>query len=252
MAPATARKRVGGKLDEDCQGFGSPFPGYLKRLAYGEPDTTYCNQTVGTMIAARMKSSDSTRMRVRIFLLGTVLAAALLAGCGGDATSDNTPPDYAKALAGAPPRLAALHAQANELLGEGIEDYERRVASLRGFPVVANVWASWCGPCRIEFPYFQRAAARHGKRVAFLGIDRQDSDDAARTFLREEPVPYPSYRDPDEAISDAIGAGRGMPATAFYDSAGELVHLKLGPYDSQAELEAEIRRHALAGEAKGG
>lgn len=129
----------------------------------------------------------------------------------------------------------------------GLEAYEKRIERLRGYPVVANVWASWCGPCRLEFPYFQRAAAKYGKRVAFLGIDRQDSDDAALTFLREEPVPYPSYRDPDEAISVSIGAELGMPDTAFYDRAGELVYLKQGPYDTFEELEADIRRHALGG-----
>ncbi|MEX0972354.1 MAG: TlpA disulfide reductase family protein [Solirubrobacterales bacterium] len=178
----------------------------------------------------------------------TLISIVLVAGgCGSSPAGGGDPPDYAKALAGAPPPLAKLHRQANELLPGDVEAYEKRIEALRGYPVVANVWASWCGPCRLEFPYFQRAAAEYGKRIAFLGIDRQDSDAAALTFLREAPVPYPSYRDPDEAISVSIGAGRGMPDTAFYDSAGELVHLKLGPYDDFAELRADIERFALAG-----
>lgn len=182
-----------------------------------------------------------------------IVVALLLAGCGSSNEGAGEPaPDYAAALAGSPPRLAQLHRQANELLGGGLEAYERRVAALRGHPVVANVWASWCGPCRLEIPYFQRAAAEYGKRIAFLGIDRQDSDDAARTFLREEPVPYPSYRDPDEAISESIGASLGMPDTAFYDSSGELTYLKQGPYDDLAELRADIERFALAGERESG
>lgn len=183
--------------------------------------------------------------------LALLLATALLgAGCGSsDGESSGSEPDYERALAGAPPQLAALHAEANQLLGGGLDAYEARVAKLTsaGYPVVANVWASWCGPCRLEFPYFQRAAAKYGKRVAFLGIDRQDSDDAALTFLREEPVPYPSYRDPSEAISVSIGAELGMPDTAFYDRGGELVYLKQGPYDAFEELEADIRRYALGG-----
>ena len=181
--------------------------------------------------------------------LTVVLALALLAGGCGSSPSDraSAPPDYERALAGAPPRLAALYAQANELLPGGLEAYERQLAELRGHPIVANVWASWCGPCRFEYPFFQRAAAEYGKRVAFLGIDKQDDDDAARTFLREEPVPYPSYEDPDAAISDSIGATLGMPDTAFYDSGGELVYLKQGPYDDFAELRADIERHALGG-----
>ncbi|HEU4905071.1 MAG TPA: TlpA disulfide reductase family protein [Solirubrobacterales bacterium] len=184
-----------------------------------------------------------------LILISIVL---VVAGCGSSPADGGDPPDYAKALAGAPPKLAALHRQANELLGGDIDDYEQRVDSLRGYPIVANVWASWCGPCRLEVPYFQRAGAEYGKRVAFLGIDRQDSDDAALTFLREEPVPYPSYRDPDEAISESIGAALGMPDTAFYDETGELVYLKLGPYDDFAELRTDIERYALTGERESG
>jgi cytochrome c biogenesis protein CcmG, thiol:disulfide interchange protein DsbE len=179
-----------------------------------------------------------------------ILMTLVIGGCGS--SSESATPDYADALAGAPPRLAALHKQANRLLSGGLEAYEKRIERLRGYPVVANVWASWCGPCRLEFPYFQRAAAKYGKRVAFLGIDRQDSDDAALTFLREEPVPYPSYRDPDEAISESIGASLGMPDTAFYDRSGELTYLKQGPYETIGELEADIRRYALAGAAESG
>jgi len=195
--------------------------------------------------------------KIKIGALALLAAALTAAGCGsseddGAGSVGGAPPDYAKALAGAPPKLAALHRQANELLGGDIDDYEQRVDSLRGYPIVANVWASWCGPCRLEVPYFQRAGAEYGKRVAFLGIDRQDDDDAALTFLREEPVPYPSYRDPDEAISESIGAALGMPDTAFYDETGELVHLKLGPYDDFAELRTDIERYALAGEAESG
>lgn len=177
-----------------------------------------------------------------LVLIGMVAAVA---GCGSSQSTSGGQPDYDRALAGAPPKLAALHKQANRLLPGGLEAYEGRIERLRGYPVVANVWASWCGPCRLEIPFFQRAAAKHGKRVAFLGIDRQDSDEAALTFLREAPVPYPSYRDPDEAISVSIGAELGMPDTAFYDRGGELVHLKQGPYDAIEELEADIRRYAL-------
>ena len=185
-------------------------------------------------------------------LVSVAVLTTAVAGCGESTKEAGTAPDYERALAGAPPKLAALHAQANELLSGGVEAYERRIAALRGYPIVANVWASWCGPCRFEYPFFQRAAADYGKRVAFLGIDKQDDDDAARTFLREEPVPYPSYKDPDAAISDSIGATLGMPDTAFYDSDGELVYLKQGPYDDFAELRAEIERYALAGGAESG
>lgn len=192
-----------------------------------------------------------TRLARRLLVL---LAATLaIGGCGSqDEGTGGEHPDYAQALAGAPPTLAALHEQANELLPGGVDAYETRIAALRGYPAVVNVWASWCGPCRFEFPHFQRAAADYGKRVAFLAIDSEDSDDAASTFLREEPVPYPSYTDPDKEIADSIGASLGLPNTAFYDRSGELVYLKQGPYDDEAELRADIERFALGDGAEGG
>jgi cytochrome c biogenesis protein CcmG, thiol:disulfide interchange protein DsbE len=187
-------------------------------------------------------------------LLLVVAVAIAVGGCGSSQGGDygGEHPDYTEALAGSPPPLAALHRQANDLLPGGSDAYEARIDALRGYPAVVNVWASWCGPCRFEFPHFQQAAADYGKRVAFLAIDSEDSDDAAATFLAEAPVPYPSYTDPDKDIGDAIGASLGLPDTAFYDRRGKLVYLKQGPYDDLAELRADIERYALGGGAEGG
>lgn len=187
-------------------------------------------------------------------LLALVVLSLAIGGCGSSQGGDygGEHPDYAKALAGSPAPLATLHRQANELLPGGQDAYEERIGALRGYPAVVNVWASWCGPCRFEFPHFQQAAADYGKRVAFLGIDSEDSDDAASTFLAEAPVPYPSYTDPDKEIADGIGASLGLPDTAFYDRRGKLVYLKQGPYDDEAELRADIERYALGGGAEGG
>lgn len=170
-----------------------------------------------------------------------------IAGCGSEeGDSGGGHPDYAKALAGAPAPLAALHSQADELLSGGRDAYESRIEALRGFPAVVNVWASWCGPCRFEFPSFQQVSAKYGKKVAFLAINNQDSDAAAETFLGEQPVPYPSYTDPDNEIADSIGASRGLPDTAFYSPEGKLLFLKQGPYDDEAELQEDLERYALA------
>jgi cytochrome c biogenesis protein CcmG/thiol:disulfide interchange protein DsbE len=192
----------------------------------------------------------------RQFAIGLISVAAaglVAAGCGAESGNyGGQHPDYAKALAGAPTPLAALYMEGNELLPGGTDAFEKRIAALKGFPAVVNVWASWCGPCRFEFPTLQKLSAKYGKRVAFLGVDSQDSDDAAATFLAEAPVPYPSYTDPDQGIAEAIGATRGLPDTAFYRRDGELCYLKQGPYTEHAELTTDIQRFALREECEGG
>lgn len=178
-----------------------------------------------------------------------LLALAIFSGigCGGSEGGDygGTHPDYAKALAGSPAPLAALYRQGNELLDGGTSAFEKRIAALRGYPVVVNIWASWCVPCRQEFPILQKLSARYGKEVAFLGVDSEDSSDAAATFLGEVPVPYPSYSDPNKDIWDAAGGIGGFPNTAFYDRSGEQAFIHPGPYRDDSEFEADVRRYAL-------
>jgi cytochrome c biogenesis protein CcmG/thiol:disulfide interchange protein DsbE len=185
--------------------------------------------------------------RYKHFLAASLaaVAAVALAACGdGGEGGASAGPDYSASLEGAPRKLAAIHAQENELLDGGASAFQARLRELRGFPVVVNKWASWCGPCRAEFPYFQSQAAAHGKRVAFLGVDSNDGEDSAREFLAEFPVPYPSYLDPDQQIADRLEGALAFPATAFYDSEGKLVYVRNGPYGSDDELAADIKRYA--------
>jgi cytochrome c biogenesis protein CcmG, thiol:disulfide interchange protein DsbE len=185
-------------------------------------------------------------------ILSLVIAAAVVvvSGCGssgGDASTAKAP-DYHAALAGAPKPLARLYSHGDTLVTAGTQSFQAQLDGLRGYPVVVNKWASWCEPCRREFPYLQHLSARFGKRVAFVGVDAEDNDAAARTFLGEFPLPYPSFTDPDQDISRLIGATAGFPATAFYAPNGERVFVRQGQYASQADLAADIRRYALGGQ----
>ena len=189
-------------------------------------------------------------------LLAAALSSLVLVACGESESSyyeAPDPPDYEAALADSPPRLAALHAQGGEVLGGGLKAFEARLASLAGYPVVVNVWASWCGPCREEFPLFMKESAEWGREVAFLGVDSQDDPDAARTFLREFQVPYPSYSDPDEKVARSIGAGAGLPMTIFFDRLGARQVVKYGPYRSSEEFRRDLARvFPPAGESPAG
>jgi cytochrome c biogenesis protein CcmG/thiol:disulfide interchange protein DsbE len=110
--------------------------------------------------------------------------------------------------------------------------------------VVVNKWASWCPPCRAEFPFFQRQATKRARKVAFLGVDSQDTDGDAREFLREFPVPYPSYKDPQLGVAGVFKGVQAFPTTAFYDSKGELAFVHQGGYPTEAKLAEDIDRYA--------
>ena len=150
-----------------------------------------------------------------------------------------------KLLAGSPPALARLHSQANRLLPGGRSAFTARLEALRGHPVVVNKWASWCAPCRAEFPELQRAALEYGKRVAFLGVNSDDDRGDAARFLKRYPVTYPSYSDPRSAIAHSLNPATIFPTTIFYDSAGRLQYVHDGQYLTLADLRKDIELYAL-------
>ncbi|MBA2631014.1 MAG: TlpA family protein disulfide reductase [Thermoleophilaceae bacterium] len=175
--------------------------------------------------------------------LPLLCGAALLCACAsGEPGKSESPSSFAK-LQDAPPPLAALYKQPSKLLKGGQDGYEDALRKLRGYPVVVNAWASWCGPCRFEFPFFQRQAAKRGKEVAFLGINSGDNDGDAMRFLDEYPLPFPSYKDPDQKILGRVKAV-GLPSTIFYDRKGKLGFLHQGVYADEAKLAADIERYA--------
>ena len=189
--------------------------------------------------------------RLIAVLAALALVAVVIIGLAqaGDETAsrDEAPAfDLAQAkrdLAGAPPALASLHRQSAALLTGGIEAFAKRLQDLRGTPVVINKWASWCGPCRAEFPVFQQVAADRGKTIAFLGVNAADKRPAAERFLAERPVPYPSYEDPREQIARTLKAAKFFPMTIFVDARGRIAFTKAGEYTTRPELEADIDRY---------
>jgi cytochrome c biogenesis protein CcmG, thiol:disulfide interchange protein DsbE len=176
-------------------------------------------------------------------ILTVVLVVGLTQAGGKSGGEPAKPFDLAKArqaLRGAPAPLAELHAQSSRLLGGGVPAFEARLAALKGHPVVINKWASWCNPCRAEFPAFQRVATARGKQVAFLGVNGTDSTQPARRFLARYPVPFPSYVDPHEKIAQKLGAPKNYPMTVFVDARGRVAFIRSGGYSSTGPLEQDI------------
>ena len=196
------------------------------------------------MAARRPDVRFRDRFRLIGAALGAIVACLVIAACGASDEPASKTPDYDAALRDAPPKLTALYDQGDELLEGGVPAFDAQLDELRGYPVVVNKWASWCGPCRHEFPWFQSLSAKHGDEVAFVGVNSNDGTETAAEFLDEFPLPYPSYIDPKLEIAATFDAPTEFPATAFYDSGGELQYVRRGGYGNEAELEADIERYA--------
>jgi thiol-disulfide isomerase/thioredoxin len=195
------------------------------------------------MTAARLLIAAAAAALLVLLVVGLVELAG--SSSTGSASLKLTPAQMQARLAGAPPALAALHAQAGELLPGGLPSLRARLGHLQGVPVVLNKWASWCQPCRAEFGAFQRAALAQGRSVAFIGIDSADTSAGdARAFLRSFPVAYPSYYDPSGAAGTALTDSSFTPVTVFYNRRGAQ-YIHQGPYPSAARLESDVRRYAL-------
>jgi thiol-disulfide isomerase/thioredoxin len=110
---------------------------------------------------------------------------------------------------------------------------------------VVNAWASWCPPCRSEFPLFATAATHFEREVAFLGLDVSDQASRARDFLANHHVPYPSYADSEGAAAHALSGLQGLPTTAFINRRGDIAYVHTGAYSRLQALEDDIATHAL-------
>jgi cytochrome c biogenesis protein CcmG/thiol:disulfide interchange protein DsbE len=112
------------------------------------------------------------------------------------------------------------------------------LSSLRG-PMVINLWASWCGPCRKELPKYQAFAKKYAGKVDVLGIDFQETRlGAARDLVRETGVRYPLLSDPDGKMRAV-----GLPKLILLDARGRVAHEEYVEITSVAQLERLVDAH---------
>jgi len=112
------------------------------------------------------------------------------------------------------------------------------LASTNGKPVLINFWASWCIPCEDEAATLEKLSREYRDRVAFIGVNVQDTDGNARDFLRRFGVTYPNGRDLSGAVAVDYGMS-GVPESYFVDRSGQLVRKWQGPLDD-ARLRAYL------------
>ena len=165
---------------------------------------------------------------------GLVLAAAMLAGCASPAPEPTPTVGAASADAAARAEFTVVPASARAPFpvwsGQGLDGYAWNTENLPRAVTVVNFWASWCEPCREEWPELQAAAAGHPS-VRFLGVDTRDAADQARAFVRENPTQYRHLMDPDAGILRQLAQlpASMLPTTVILDRDHRIAAWKVGP-----------------------
>jgi cytochrome c biogenesis protein CcmG/thiol:disulfide interchange protein DsbE len=184
---------------------------------------------------------------VRVPVTALALVAVLTAGCGGGSTggigtADGTdvgpvPTPRIPTLASCPTAGSASSLPSITLnclrSGPKVD-----TAALGGRPVLVNLWASWCGPCKQEMPSLQRAYGTFGGQIAFLGVDTKDEMNSANDFLAATSVHYPQVVDNNGDLLHKIG-GSGLPVTVVLDATGRTV------YSHRGQLRSDDLKAAL-------
>jgi thiol-disulfide isomerase/thioredoxin len=188
------------------------------------------------------------RARTTLWAVGWLVAGLLLASCGSNqpgATDSAT----RSAVAGAGKLAACPPTESKAPVSNGLPDVslpclgsgpDIRLADLRG-PLVINVWAQWCTPCREEAPYLADLAKRATGKLQLLGIDYDDPRaELAVKFAGDQQLSYPHLVDTDKQLRRPFKIG-GPPISVFVDSDGAIAYVHRGPFTSRQQLDQLVR-----------
>ncbi len=114
---------------------------------------------------------------------------------------------------------------------QGLSGPSRNLSEFRGKPLIINVWASWCGPCRSEMGSLERLFWRYeGRKFSMIGISTDDYRDKAEAFLKMSPSSFSHFIDSRLMLENMLGANR-IPLTVLVDARGRVVGKYYGAKD---------------------
>jgi thiol-disulfide isomerase/thioredoxin len=111
-----------------------------------------------------------------------------------------------------------------------------------GRPMVVNLWASWCEPCRTELPQFQAFADKHPGEIAVMGVVTEDTRAASASLAEDLQITFPALYDSGGMLRRALG-GSALPVTLFVDAGGRVRHVARTGVLTVSTLEALAREH---------
>lgn len=108
-------------------------------------------------------------------------------------------------------------------------------------PVIINIWATWCPPCRKELPAFEKMYREYGSQVQFMMIDSEgkESFDSVKKFIKDGGYTFPVFYDWDDSAYDTYGTGY-IPITIAIDKNGKIVYNETGGM-SESQLRAVVK-----------
>lgn len=115
------------------------------------------------------------------------------------------------------------------------------LAAERDTPLVLNLWATWCAPCRRELPAFDQVSRESEDEVAIIGVNQGDDIDTASAMIDEIGIGFPQALDSTSELSRAL-AITSMPSTVFVSSSGEIVETHAGEMNAD-QLAALLEEH---------
>ncbi|MDD5248459.1 MAG: TlpA disulfide reductase family protein [Rhodocyclaceae bacterium] len=114
---------------------------------------------------------------------------------------------------------------------QGLSGPSRQLSEFRGMPLLINVWASWCGPCREEMGSLERLSRRYGgKRFQVIGISTDDYVEPAKAALRASRITFSNFIDRRLVMENMLGADR-IPLTLLVDAQGRVLGKFYGAKD---------------------
>jgi len=146
-------------------------------------------------------------------------------------------------VAAADPDTVPVGARLREATLQGLNGPARKLSSYRGRPLIINVWASWCGPCRQEMASLERLAwSDVGTQFAVIGISTDDDIEQARAFLGVANATLNHYLDRRLEMENMLGAAY-LPLTVLVDAQGRVVEKVVGAREwDSPQTQAQIRK----------